>query len=107
MHQLSASARIVIPANSLAKYRRLDGLNRSPVLVLLVDRCLVGRVDPRLAGLRAQDEGTENRLKAVAVGADDCGGHGKAAVALANTIVHTGWAMLTQGTEYHRYPVVA
>lgn len=35
------------------------------------------------------------------------GGHGKATVALANMNVRTAWAMLTQGTEYRRYPVTA
>lgn len=34
-------------------------------------------------------------------------GHGRAAVALANKNVRTAWAMLTQATEYHRYPVIA
>jgi transposase len=31
----------------------------------------------------------------------------KAAVALANKNVRTAWAMLTQNTEYHRYPIAA
>jgi len=34
-------------------------------------------------------------------------GHGRAAVALANKNVRTAWAMLTQNTEYLRYPIAA
>jgi hypothetical protein len=38
-------------------------------------------------------------------GITERGGHGKAA--LANKNVRTVWAMLTQGTEYRRYPAAA
>jgi len=37
----------------------------------------------------------------------DCSGKRKAAVALANKNVRTAWAMLTQNTEYQRYPIAA
>jgi transposase len=91
---------IVVPQGFAALYRRLpeileDGENELPDLYRPTLNLMYRLKEPKTA--------KDYWLQAIIEHSGKC----KAAVALANKNVRTAWAMLTQNTEYQRYPLAA